>query len=177
MGYSSMIWEGTCRWDLISWTIFIQNFAKMLIIIYWNAFYVYAMNFKQILLYNFTLFSKLFSFQANLGNSDWWNWAYFHTKKKKKIWPISIPLFGLNIGHCYARRLIFWPISAVHNWIDLCTKSTPPLGPDASEPSTSGQITWYIVFWWLKGKYPLGKMRKQYEIQFWFWCLDCLFII
>ena len=27
-GYSSMIWVGTCRWDLKSWPIFIPIFAK-----------------------------------------------------------------------------------------------------------------------------------------------------
>ena len=37
-----------------------------------------------------------------------------------------IPVFALNRGHRYTRRLILRPISAARPRIDLCTKNPPP---------------------------------------------------
>ena len=55
--YSSMIWVGTCHWDLKSRPIFRTNFAEK-----WNPFLYQtprATNFKQNYTKNFTLFSKI----------------------------------------------------------------------------------------------------------------------
>ena len=62
-GYSSMIWVGTCRWDLKSRPIFIPNFAEK-----WDLFYTRATNFKQNLLKISHYFPKLLGFQANFRN-------------------------------------------------------------------------------------------------------------
>ena len=96
-GYSSMIWVGTCRWDLKSRPIFIPNFAKK-----WDLFYTRATNLKQNLLKMSHYFAKLLSFQANFGNVGirLMKLGLFLRQFKKilKIWPMFIPVFVLNKG-------------------------------------------------------------------------------
>ena len=64
--------------------------------------------------------------------SDWRNWACFCTNFRKfwKYDPCLYQFLHWIRGHCYTRRLILWPISAAHPWIDLCTKNPPPPVPD-----------------------------------------------
>ena len=94
-GYSSMIWVGTCRWDLKSRPIFIPNFAEK-----WDPFYTEATNFKQNLPKISHYFPKLLSFQANLGNFGirLMKLGLFSRQfwKILKIWPMFIPVFALN---------------------------------------------------------------------------------
>ena len=119
-GYSSMIWVGTCCWDLKSRPIFIPNFAEKL---------ARATNFKQNLLKMSHFFPKLLSFQANIGNLvlDWWNWAYFGANLRKfwKYDPCLYQFLHWIRGHRYTRRLILRPISTARPRIDLCTKNPP----------------------------------------------------
>ena len=62
-GYSSMIWIGTCRWDVKIRPILYQLLLKNE-----THFYTRAKNFKQNLLKISHYFPKLLSFQANSGN-------------------------------------------------------------------------------------------------------------
>ena len=96
-GYSSMIWLGTCRWDLKSDPFLYQILPKNE-----THFYTKATNFKQNLLQMSHYFPKLFSFQANFGNFGirLMKLCLFLCQFKKilKIWPIFIPVFALNRG-------------------------------------------------------------------------------
>ena len=132
-GYSSMIWVGTCRWDLKSRPIFIQILPKNE-----THFYTRVTNFKQNLLKMSPHFPKLLSFQANFKKafkqiskilvSDWWNWAYVCTNLRKfwKYGPSLYQFLHWVRGHRYTKRLILRPISAARPRIDLCTKNPPP---------------------------------------------------
>ena len=92
-GYSSMIWVGTCRWDLKSRPILYQILPKNE-----THFYTRATNFKQKLL----KFSHYFSFQANFRNFGirLLKLGIFLTQFQKilKIWPMFIPVFALSKG-------------------------------------------------------------------------------
>ena len=93
-GYSSMIWVGTCRWDLKSRSIFIPKFAEK-----WDPFLYKATNFKQNLLHMSHYFPKLFSFQGNFGIRLMKLGLFLcQFKKILKTWPIFIPVFALNRG-------------------------------------------------------------------------------
>ena len=72
--YSSMVWIGTCHWDLKSWPIFIPNFAEKM-----RPIFIPAKNFKQNLLKNSHYFqkSKVIKQILKILVPDWWNWSYF----------------------------------------------------------------------------------------------------
>ena len=127
-GYSSMIWVGTCLWDLKSRPIFIPNFAEK-----WDPFLYQSHKFYAKITKNFTLFSKIVKLSSKFRKfwyQIWWNWAYFCANFRKfwKYDPCLYQFLHWIRGHLYTRRLILRPISAACPRIDLCTKNPPPRG-------------------------------------------------
>ena len=112
-GYSSMIWVGTCCWDLKSRPIFVPNFAEK-----WDPSYARATNFKQNLLTNFTFFPKIVKLSSTF-RKFWYQIdkitpIFLPIQKVLNIWPMFIPVFVLNKGSSITRRLILRPTSAAH---------------------------------------------------------------
>ena len=132
-GYSSMIWVGTCRWDLKSRPIFIPNFAENEI-----HFYTRAQILSKIYLKCHNIFQNCEAFKqiSEILVSDWWNWAYVRANLRK-FWRYDSCLnqfLHWIRGHRYTRRLILRPILAARPRIDLCTKNPPP--PRGTRAST-----------------------------------------
>ena len=94
-GYSSMIWVGTCRWDLKSRPIFIPNFAEK-----WDPFLYQSHKFEAKLSKNFTFISKivrlLSKFQKFWDQIDGIGPIFTPILEILKIWPMFIPVFALN---------------------------------------------------------------------------------
>ena len=137
-GFSSIIWVGTCHWDMKSRPIFIPNFAK-------NGTHLHtrATNFNQNFWKNSHYFFKLLSFGANFG-LNWWNCAYL-CADFRKFWKYDPSLYQFLQqirGHRYTRRLILRPISVARPRIDFSAKNTPP-----PWPWWVSCVSSYILFW------------------------------
>ena len=93
-GYSSMIWVGTCLWDLKSRPIFIPNFAEK-----WGPFLYQSHKFQAKITKIFTLFSKIVKLSSKFRKF----WYQIDETGPifapiLKIWPMFIPVFALNKG-------------------------------------------------------------------------------
>ena len=124
-GYSSMIWVGTCRWDLKRRPILIPNFVKK-----WDTFLYQRHKFLAKFTKNFTLFSKIVKLPSKF-QKFWYQideiWAHFRPNFTKfwKYDPCLYQFLHWIRGHCYTRRPILRPISVARPQIDLCTKNPP----------------------------------------------------
>ena len=126
-GFSSMIWVGTCCWDLKRRPVFIPNFAEKCEPFLYQSHKLQAKFTK-----NVTLFSKIVKLSSQF-RKFWYQIDEIgpilrQFKTILKTWPMFIPVFALYKGHCYTKRLILRPISAARPRIYLCTKNPPPRG-------------------------------------------------
>ena len=96
-GYSSIIWVGTCRWDLKNRLIFISNFDKK-----WDPSLYQSHKFYARFTKNFTLFSKIVKlsskFQKFWYQTDEIGTIFAPILENFENMTMFIPVFALNNG-------------------------------------------------------------------------------